>query len=134
MNEKRTISSPAVGGSSLLAILGVLCLVIFALLCLTTAQAEKRLSDAAAQNATAFYDADTRAEEIFAQLRNGEKPDPVTQTGDLYAYSCPISEHQTLSVLLRRDGDTWTVLRWQAVAADITVEETMSLWTAGENP
>lgn len=142
MNERNTESKqqamPVVlGGSSLLVIFAVLCLTIFALLGLSTAQADKRLSDASVQSVTAYYQADTQAEEIFARLRTGITdtkegkeglPDGVICKGDLYQYSCPISETQTLWVELKKDGQNWTVLRWQAVANSRPHETQPEVW------
>lgn len=116
MEKKIRFSAPAVGGSSLLVIFAVLTLSVFAFLSLSTAQAERRLSDAGLQAVTAYYEADTRAEEIFARLRGGEMPPGVVKTENHYTYSCPISENQQLIVELRFDGGNWEILRWQAVA------------------
>ena len=44
MDERRDSFPPAVGGSSLLVIFAVLCLTVFALLTLSTAAADSRLS------------------------------------------------------------------------------------------
>ena len=49
MNERQRFSPPAVGGSSLLVIFAVLCLTVFAMLALSTVQANGRLSDASAE-------------------------------------------------------------------------------------
>lgn len=46
MNKEDRFSPPAVGGISLLVAFAVLCLTVFALLSLSTVQAQKRLSDA----------------------------------------------------------------------------------------
>ena len=64
----------AVGGSSLLVIFAVLCLVIFALLSLSTVRADGRLSQASADAVKAYYKADCRAEEIVARLRPARSP------------------------------------------------------------
>ena len=48
MNDKQKVTLPAIGGSSLLVIFAVLCLTVFALLSLSTVQADNRLSDASA--------------------------------------------------------------------------------------
>ena len=58
-----------------------------------------------------------QAEEILARLRNGELPEEVSVNGDLYTYECPISDTQVLMAEVRLDGDTYTVLRWQAVSS-----------------
>lgn len=128
MAKKNTFSPPAIGGSSLLVIFGVLCLTVFALLSLTAAQADKRLSDSSRQAVTAYYEADCRAEEIFARLRGGETVPQVRQEGNVFFYNCPISEHQQLAVELQKTDDGWQILRWQAVPEEAAVEETLSLW------
>lgn len=129
MEKKNRFSAPAVGGSSLLVIFAVLTLCVFAFLSLSTAQAERRLSDAGLQAVTAYYEADTQAEEIFARLRGGELPPEVIKTENNYTYSCPISENQQLIVELRFDGGNWEILRWQAVAEVPEASgETMPVW------
>ena len=132
MDEKR-FSAPVVGGSSLLVIFAVLCLTVFALLGLSTVQAGGRLSEASAEAVSAYYAADCRAEAILARLRAGELPEGVEETvtpeGRTCAYTCPISDTQTLAVEVRLEGTDYTVLRWQAVStADWAADETLDLW------
>lgn len=127
--KKTTFSPPAVGGSSLLVIFGVLCLTVFSLLTLTTAQSSKRLSDSAAQAESAYYEADLQAELLFAQIRSGETLDQVRWEGDFCSYSVPISDHQTLQVQLERTGQGWRVLRWQACITSLpAADQPLSLW------
>jgi len=134
-------SSPAVGASSLLVIFAVLCLTVFALLSLSTVQADKRLSDASAEAALAYYEADTAAERIFALLRAGELPDGVTIqsytdliegepiSGQFCSYVCPISETQALEVELAEQNGVWTVLRWQAVSTEEwDADDSIQIW------
>lgn len=132
MNERqeRREASPIIGGSSLLVIFAVLCLTVFALLSLSTAQAEKRLIDASAQAVAGYYDADSAAEAILAQLRAGETPEGVTaRGGGRYQYSCPISDSQTLGVEVQIQGGAYQVLRWQAVSSlDWQADEEMNVW------
>lgn len=133
MGEKERFSPPAVGGSSLLVIFAVLCLTVFALLGLSGVQAGGRLSDASAQAVSAYYDADCRAEEILAALRQGVVMEGVRREGDgIYAYTCPISDTQALEVRVRLDGEDWSVLRWQAVStAQWEADESLDLWDGG---
>lgn len=128
MKKKHTTFIPAIGGSSLLVIFAVLCLAVFALLSLSTVQAEKRMADASAQAVTAYYEADWEAEKIFARLRSGENVPGVRENSGVYSYSCRISENQTLEIELEKKGNTWTVLRWQVVAQSGAVSETLPVW------
>ena len=124
-SKHKSASFPTiVGGSSLLVIFAVLCLTIFTLLALSTAQANARLLSASTQAVAAYYSADLKAEQIYAQLRtsadtSASLPAQVTQTGNHYTYSCPISPTQELQVIVVRDPsnpESWSVLRWQAIS------------------
>lgn len=133
MRPDRTDSVPAIGGTSLLVIFGVLCLTVFSLLTLTTAQAQKRLSDSAAQTCAAYYEADRQAGEVFALLRSGQMPPQVQKDGNLFRYSIPISSRQSLQVqLIQKDG--WHVLCWQSAAAATPIQnQSLSLWDGNSN-
>lgn len=126
---KDTHSPSVVGGSSLLVIFAVLCLTIFALLSLTTIQANGRLAAAATLAVTDYYQADGQAETILAQLRSGQHPAGVVQEGNRYTYSCPISATQALEVEVLLDGTDYTILRWQSASTGFHEgEDTLSLW------
>ncbi len=127
--DKRA-STGTVGASSLLVIFAVLCLTVFALLSLSTVQADKRLSDAAADAVLAYYEADCEAERIFARLRAGELPDEVAVRDDTYYYyTCPVSETQALEVELSCSGGSWTVLHWQTVStAQWEADDSIEIW------
>jgi hypothetical protein len=117
MDRKRTFP-PIVGISSLLVIFSALCLTVFTLLTISTARAERRLSDVSAEAVSAYYNADTEAELIFAQIRDGKVPEGVTVDGQTYTYTCQITPTLFLHVqLMMRDG-TWTVLSWQPVSSN----------------
>ena len=128
MKKSSKFAPSAVGGSSLLVIFGVLCLTVLALLCLSTAQAEKRMAEAAVQTITAWYDADLEAQQIYARLRAGEDVPAVTVCQENYSFCVPISCNQVLEVALKKDGDHWSVLRWQAVANPEEINETLPVW------
>jgi hypothetical protein len=130
MADRTRLSPPAVGGSSLLVIFAVLCLTVFALLGLSTVQADTRLADSSADAVAAYYAADTQAETILAQLRAGALPEGVTVSGDVYAYTCPISSTQDLEVEVRISGADYAVLRWQAVStADWEPDLGLDVWS-----
>lgn len=86
MDKRESFAPPAVGGSCLLVIFAVLCLTVFALLSLSTAQANDRLADASVEAVSAYYQADRQAETILAQLRSGQMPQGVTADGATYIY------------------------------------------------
>lgn len=132
MRERST--APAVGASSLLVIFAVLCLTVFALLSLSTVQADRRLSDAAADAVLAYYEADCEAERIFALLRAGEIPAGVCTDGNEYSYTCPISDTQALAVTLARSDSGWTVLCWQTVSTALwEADDSMDIWDGDSN-
>ena len=65
-----------------------------------------------------YYAADRQAQEILARLRAGEFPEEITMEGDVYGYTCPISENRNLKVEVRLRGSEYTVLCWQSVPAE----------------
>lgn len=132
MKKQESFSPTAVGGSSLLVIFAVLCLTVFALLSLSSVQAERRLADAATQSVVDYYEADLKAEEIFARLRCGEKIDEIEEKDGNYHFEVPISGRQSLAVTLTRKGDTWSVLRWQAVTVEDALDDSLNVWKGSE--
>jgi len=127
MSKKETPA--AVGGSSLLVIFAVLCLTVFALLGLSTVQADKRLAKAAEDAVKSYYEADARAELILAQLRQGIAVDGVEKTGNVYSYQCMVSDVQELQVEVRMDGSSYEILRWQLTSTAVWKEDdSINLW------
>ena len=119
----------AVGGSSLLVIFAVLCLTVFALLSLSTVQADGRLALASSEAVENYYKADSRAEEILSELRRGIVPLEVKKEGNYYSYRCEISAVQALEVEVQIDGEEYQILRWQVVSvADWEQKEEKQLW------
>lgn len=117
MRDRKNATPAVIGGSSLIMVFAVLCLTVFTLLTLSTIQADRRLSEVTAKAVSSYYSADAEAERIFSELRSGTLPDGIEVHGDLYSYSCPISETQTLYVELSYSDGIWTVLCWQSVAS-----------------
>lgn len=95
-----------------MTIFAVICLVVFALLSVSTVQADGRLSKAQADAVSDYYVADCRAEEILAQLRSGTVPDGVRCEGNIYRYECPVSQTQVLKVAVEISGTNYTILEW----------------------
>lgn len=141
VKREERFSPPAVGGISLLVVFAVLCLTVFALLALTTVQADKRLADASAQAVSAYYAADCAAQEILARLRNGETPEGVELAEELgdgrytASYAVPISDRQELQVEVELTEDwadygwRYQVVRWQAVpTVEWEGDESLDVW------
>ena len=115
MNDQN--HGPVFGGTSLMVILCVICLSVFCVLCLSTSLSELRLSEASAAAVAAYYEADTKAEEIYTMLRSGANPQNVQEHGAIYQYLVPISPSQALHVTLEKQDSNWIVLQWQAVSS-----------------
>ena len=126
---RKSDTPAAVGGSSLLVIFAVLCLTIFALLSLSTVQADGRLTAISANATKAYYAADALAEEILAELRSGTVPDGVEQEGSVYRYVCEVSETQLLQVKVRVDADGYEILQWQTMSsAEWEPDDSLKVW------
>lgn len=135
MNEKKDrFSVPPIGASSLLSAFAVLCLVVFALLALSTVRSDERLSDASLQATKDYYAADCQAQEILARLRNGETVEGVETEGQggyvVLRYTVPISDAQELQVEIGQHPDlSCEVLRWQAAPTEEWVgNDDLDLW------
>ena len=119
----------AVGISSVLVIFAVLCLTVFALLSVSTVQAQQRLAESARGAVTGYYAADCQAEELLARLRSGERPENVTQEGDVFTYACRISDTQALAVSVKVNGQDYQILRWQTVSvSQWDAEDKLPVW------
>lgn len=129
MRNKRLMTIPLVGASSLLTIFAVLCLTVFALLSVATVQANGRLGMRAGQAVSDYYAADCAAHEKLARIRAGEVPDGVEEDNGVYRYFCPISSTQQLCVQVQVTGTQYTVLRWQAQpVGQWENEDNMPVW------
>ncbi len=132
MEPRKRISASTgwmLGASSLLMIFAVLCLTIFALLSLNTAAAGARLSDRSAAAVTAYYQAETQAHGILADLRRGAMPEGVTKDGDIYRYICPISDTAELAVAVQVNGGTYKILQWQSRPTEVWEADTkIEVW------
>lgn len=124
---EQKVQAPMIGGSSLLVIFAVLCLTVFALLGFSTVQANRRLEQVSVQAVEDYYNADTRAETILAQLRGGQMPEGVQLSDGIYSYQCKISDTQEIQVQVR--AEDWKVLRWQSVSTiHWTESDSLNVW------
>lgn len=126
--ERRSI--PIVGASSLIVIFAVVCLTVFAILSLNTALAGERLSQKNADSTVEYYKADAVAHEILAKIRAGETPDAVQRAGNVYSYSCKVSEGKELFVNVTvNSADDYNVNIWQVRwTDDWTIDDSINVW------
>lgn len=129
MKGRASMSPPLVGGITLLTVFAVLCLAVMSMLSLSAVRSDAELSRRSAEAVTAWYAADTRAEEILAELRRGGMPAGVTRRGDIYCYCVPIFGSRELQVEVRLEEGEYTVLRWQSAGAgDWEANEELAVW------
>lgn len=137
---KRYSSRMGVGASSILLILVVVSLTLFAVLSLMQARADAALTDKTARSVGAYYDADARAQQMLAQidgaLSRGEDialVEGVTMTAaGEYAFSVAASDGHTLGVALRVDGGAYTIISYRYVgSAAWSGENENTLWPGG---
>ena len=120
---KRSATSPVgVGVISVITVLLVLTLSLFAALSVATAQADLALSRKNADTVTAYYQADAQAAELYAAFAAGEEP-------SLEAL-LPITDQQSLLLRLVRteEGDV-EILAWQTRTQELTPEDSLPVWT-----
>jgi len=128
--KKRKLSFTSVGGSSILTIFAVLCFLVFALLSLSTAKANYNLSEKSVNN---YYAADTKAEEIYAQIRAGNMPDGVKQKGNTYTYTCAIDDKQKLLVEIKKQKEKFHVVKWEKqYTGEWKPDDTIDVWDGME--
>ena len=110
------------GGSSLMVIFGVLCLVVFAVLTLSSALAGQRIEMASVNATSAYYAADCEAEEKIAELR--EKG----MDGE-YSFTCDVSDKQCINVTVKISGDNYEIISWQTnYTASWEADDSLNVW------
>lgn len=125
-------SSGVSGAVSLVMIFCVLCLAVFSVLTLASADRESKLCEMTARNAAEYYRADHDATVIAAALRNGS-PLPadveIVWEGDTASFLLPVGDSLGLDVALSVHGGTCEILRWQTVyVGSWEPDEFLDLW------
>ncbi|MDD6816017.1 MAG: hypothetical protein PUE84_06195 [Firmicutes bacterium] len=130
----------AIGECSLITVFTVLCMSIFAVLSISSVQADCRLAEQSYAAVQARYAADCRAEEILNSLRRGTIPNGVTcisenngkpEENTTFIYSCPVSDTQELEVKvsINKEKSEYEILRWKIVSTiSWESEDTLNLW------
>ena len=100
MREKKATYPPInIGTSFMLVIFILLCMVIFAVLSLSSALKDYDYAKQKANRTTAYYEACNEAEEIYAKIEEENHRE------DSIVYSVPINESEQLQVTLKRQFD-----------------------------
>ena len=120
------------GAVSLVMIFCVLCLAVFSVLTLATADRESKLSEMAARSAAEYYRADYEATVIAAALKNGS-PLPadveIIWDGDTASFRLPAGDRLGLDVAIAVRGGECEVLRWQTTyTGDWEPDGYLNLW------
>ena len=139
-NDQKRKGFSAVGVCSLITVFTVLCMSIFAVLSISSVQADCRLAAQSHDAMQARYAADCSAEEILSNLRQGKIPDGVECISEnngkpekktTYIYSCPVSDTQELEVKvsINKEENGYEILRWKIVSTvSWESEDTLNLW------
>lgn len=137
-----------VGSVTIVVIFTVTCLTIFALLSLSTARSEQKLSLKSAEAVTAYYAADnaaTRKVNALAELNGvgmNDQPQAAkdlgmdiaqSDAGMVYSFTESVDDSSTLSVRFLISQDKTRILEWKVVnAADWLPDNTLPVWTGDE--
>ena len=108
------------GAVSLVMIFCVLCLAVFSVLTLATANREAGLAELTAERAASYYEADTEAVEMTAALKPGEEAE----------FSIPAGGERELTVkALRHEDGRLEIVKWKTVyAGSWETDDTIELW------
>jgi len=130
-----------VGSASIVLVFAVLCLTVFSLITLVVAGNDKSLVDTEAQLITSYYEADTLAEYIIADIAAaGDIPASVRgidieadrewDTGAMVAsFVCPISEQKELFVRVSFLQDSYDIQVWRMLdIGEWVVDNSINVW------
>ena len=104
MDKPDTPRGPVTGGSSLLAVFAVLCMVTFATLGMASVSADRRLYDAVSAN--------VEANRTLASIRSGDVPDFVSLESGVYSWQESVTDELAIFCEVRVDGTDYEILRW----------------------
>ena len=126
--KKQTYPPVNMGISLMLVTFLVLCMMIFAVLSVSSALKDYQYSQKNAQRTSAYYDANNTAEEILAALYEkvpAKASDglsiqgiPISVTESILEYTVPISDAESLYVVLEKPSfgkPEYTILTWKQI-------------------
>ncbi|MDR1328393.1 MAG: hypothetical protein LBK23_02180 [Oscillospiraceae bacterium] len=132
-----------IGSASIIMLFAVLCLTVLAVLSLLSANSQYALAERSADVARTYYEADTRAAEIYERIKNGdygadgeiEIEAYITDGGAAtFSYEVPAGARQALRVeLTRAETGELRVDMWKLTeAGDWIPDESINLWLGGD--
>ena len=139
---KQNTRGVGVGTISLVMIFAILCLTVFAMLTLSSSNAEKILADKTSGFVKNYYEADSRAMKIralvFDSYMGGSLPESLDgveityeRDGDFVfaSYSCEVDDVQDLIVRLRLGQNNDTVLEWRTgYSQNWEFDDSLNVW------
>ena len=130
-----------VGSASVVLVFAVLCLTVFSLITLVVAKNNKSLADTEANLVSRYYEADTLAESIAAEiLESGDIPESVRGIEissywdmmlemEVVTYLCPVSDKKELYIKIGIDGDDVRIVNWQMLdIGDWEFDDSLGVW------
>jgi len=134
-----------VGSASIVLVFAVLCLTVFSLITLVVANNNNALADAETKLVVGYYEADTLAENILAEIRRtGAIPDSalgveinsswdIEREMEVASYICPLSDKKKLYVEIGIDSDSFTIISWQMLSIDEwEADDSLGVWLGGD--
>ena len=133
-----------IGGASIILIFAVLCMTIFSLISLQTALAGQNLATAQEKYIKDYYNADTQAEHVLAEIINAVVvPDNIggidITTGydehlraETYAFSCTVNDTKELYVKAAVKRDACDILVWTVQDTAFWIfDDSLPVWHGG---
>lgn len=143
MKRHGTNSGISIGSSSLILIFVVLCMTVFSVLTLISANAEKKLSDKSAQAVSDYYNADLAAtmkiNEIAEALSSSDSaaaqqliiPDAeftAAEDGIIVSFDTEIDSRRTLHTEALLTENSLKITEWKTVTKTEAAEDSPGLW------
>ena len=135
-----------IGAASIMLVFVVLCLVIFAVITLTPALTDQELVEAEVQMVQAFFAADTKAEQILAEILILDYVPQSIMGVDIIAswdwdasieivsFAVDINDTQLLFVEVGLDFDSYQIFSWQMVNVyEWNPYVEMNIWTIDDD-
>lgn len=134
--NNRLPSNAGVGVASILLIVVMLCMTVFASLSLLTAKNDATLTEKTVAYTRAYYTADAHAQRIIADaaaaLASGAAlPTEIAQEGDMLSFSVPVNDTAAIFVTLHTESNSKLIVDNYGVNAtqtQIVEDEPLNLW------